>query len=199
MRAALLGPIGGARSPSLLLPRGLLLRMAPLDTSRRARGFTTGNGTSLLYPPSRPSTQVVAFMEMLRQQGTDNGSVELKRSARDDRVLELTLKNERSRNSLTGRMMVQLHDIAVELTSPASKYEDCCALLLRGEGSTFCSGADFHLAAKIGSPEQGVLMAELMTTTLTRLRYVCGLESASSGSRSCTLPILLSVHPFIHT
>jgi enoyl-CoA hydratase/carnithine racemase len=99
--------------------------------------------------------------------------VELRRSDRDDRVLELVLRNERSRNSLTGPMMCQLHDIVLELTCPSFKqYQGCCALILRGEGSTFCSGADFHLAAKIASPAQGLLMADLMTTTLTRLRCV---------------------------
>lgn len=105
---------------------------------------------------------------------THTPQVELRRSDRDDRVLELTLRNERSRNSLTGRMMMQLHDIAVELASPASQHRDCCALILRGEGSTFCSGADFHLASKISSPAQGVLMANLMTSTLTCLRYAWG-------------------------
>lgn len=130
-------------------------------------------GTGLLYHSThrgRPaSNEMIAFMEELRK-GAGHGSVELRRSGRDDRVLELVLRNERSRNSLTGKMMVQLHDIAGELTSPASQYEGCCALILRGEGSTFCSGADFHLAAKIASPVQGLLMAELMTGTLTRLR-----------------------------
>lgn len=98
--------------------------------------------------------------------------MELRRSDRDDRVLELVLRNERSRNSLTGKMMCQLHDMVLELTCPSSQYKGCCALILRGEGSAFCSGADFHLAAKIASPAQGVLMAELMTSTLTRLRCV---------------------------
>lgn len=71
-------------------------------------------------------------------------------------------------------MMMTLHDITLELTTAKtpSKYKDCCALILRSEGSSFCAGADFHLASSIATPEQGVLMAELMTDTLTRLRYV---------------------------
>lgn len=76
------------------------------------------------------------------------------------------------RNALTGQMMMTLHDITLELTTAntPSKYKDYCALILRSEGSSFCAGADFHLASSIATPEQGVLMAELMTDTLTRLR-----------------------------
>lgn len=106
--------------------------------------------------------------------------MELRRSDRDDRVLELVLLNERKRNSLTGPMICQLHDIVLELTS--KEYQGCCALILRGEGSTFCSGANFHLAATIASPAQGLLMADLMTTTLTRLRCVLWVLVLASGA-----------------
>lgn len=72
--------------------------------------------------------------------------------------------------------MMTLHDLTLELSTATAggKYKDCCALILRSEGSSFCAGADFHLASSIATPEQGVLMAELMTDTLTRLRYVRG-------------------------
>lgn len=96
--------------------------------------------------------------------------------------------------------MLQLHDISQELTAQAAtnKYKDCCALILRSEGSSFCAGADFHLASSISSPEQGVLMAELMTNTLTRLRYV-GLFVCVWGveRRRRTRVPSLSVHSFV--
>jgi enoyl-CoA hydratase/carnithine racemase len=69
-------------------------------------------------------------------------------------------------------MMMTLSDISRELNVPIenNKFRDCCALILSSEGTSFCAGADFHLASSIATPEEGVLMAELMTDTLTRLR-----------------------------
>jgi len=90
-------------------------------------------------------------------------------------------------------MMMNLHDITLELTTAKanSKFKDCCALILRGEGSSFCAGADFHLASSIATPEQGVLMAELMTDTLTRLRYVRTQQTVNNKSRIWLYLLLL--------
>ena len=57
----------------------------------------------------------------------------------------------RDRNALTGKMMMELHDIALELTSEDSKYKGYCALILRGHGTTFCSGKAFPPALRIAA------------------------------------------------
>lgn len=75
------------------------------------------------------------------------------------------------RNSLTGKMMVGLHRALDELTLDSAKqYKDCCALILHGAGSSFCSGMDFNLAKSIQTPEEGELMNIFMTSVLRRLR-----------------------------
>ncbi|GAB5032775.1 ethylmalonyl-decarboxylase isoform x2 [Nannochloropsis oceanica] len=141
---------------------------------------------STLYDPTRkgpPTNEMLAFMDRLRSSGGPGGSIKVARSDHDDRVLELTINHPKSRNALTGQMMMNLHDITLELTTAKanSKFKDCCALILRGEGSSFCAGADFHLASSIATPEQGVLMAELMTDTLTRLRRAPLITVAAIG------------------
>ncbi|EWM21937.1 enoyl- hydratase domain-containing protein 1 [Nannochloropsis gaditana] len=129
------------------------------------------------------NVDITAFQEKLRSAGDSSGYIELKRSDHDDRVLELIIKNPKSRNSLTGKMMMTLSDISRELNVPMenNKFKDCCALILSSEGTSFCAGADFHLASSIATPEEGVLMAELMTDTLTRLRRAPLISVAAIG------------------
>lgn len=79
---------------------------------------------------------------------------------------------------MTGKMMMELHDLSLDLTHD-TKYHDKAALILHGAGGTFCSGANFQLAQEIKTPEQGALMSELMTSTLTRFRQ-CPLISISA-------------------
>ena len=124
--------------------------------------------------------------------------VELTRSDRDDRVLELTLKHTKNRNSLTGMMMATLHDLSLELTKPTGgQYQDCCALILRGEGTSFCAGADFHLASSILTPEEGVMMAEIMTSTLTRLRYVWQRREREKRNRHTHIHTYMETHTLL--
>lgn len=106
------------------------------------------------------------FLEKLRGQG--QGEVILKACKQNDRVLELVLNNPKSRNSMTGKMIVDMFDAISKLDHP--QYRPYCALVVRGSGSTFCSGMNFDLAKLMQTPEEGELLHEFMTSTLSRLR-----------------------------
>jgi ethylmalonyl-CoA/methylmalonyl-CoA decarboxylase len=83
-----------------------------------------------------------------------------------DGVARLTLRNARSRNSLTGPMMAQFADAVHSLEA-----SDAWAVVLAGDGGHFCAGADLNLALEhLTTGDDARLMSELMTSTLGRLR-----------------------------
>ena len=64
------------------------------------------------------------------------------------------------------------------------------ALVLRGNGGTFCAGADFSLARDLATSEDGLLMYDLMKNTLDTLRdlpviSVAAVEGAAMGGGEC--------------
>jgi len=59
---------------------------------------------------------------------------------REGAALSLSLNNTNKKNALTSEMMGALTSIFEN----AKKYEDLRAIVIRGNGSTFCSGADIN-------------------------------------------------------
>jgi methylglutaconyl-CoA hydratase len=59
---------------------------------------------------------------------------------REGAVLSLSLNNTNKKNALTSEMMGALTSIFED----AKNYEDLRAIVIRGNGSTFCSGADIN-------------------------------------------------------
>lgn len=61
-------------------------------------------------------------------------------------------------------MMVDLHDIVVELSS----WNEGKAILMKGSGHNFCSGGDLDFVRKISTPEEGFMMSTFMQNTLNQ-------------------------------
>uniref|UniRef100_A0A7S3F357 Uncharacterized protein n=1 Tax=Haptolina ericina TaxID=156174 RepID=A0A7S3F357_9EUKA len=95
------------------------------------------------------------------------GRVTLKK---ESSVAILTLSNPERRNAMSGPMMAGLADAVKEL----EMWNEGVAVILTGEGGTFCSGLDYELArgGTVSSPQQATLMSQLMTDTLHRLRQL---------------------------
>ena len=92
------------------------------------------------------------FLNMVNGQG-ESGSIDMEKR---DNLAVLTIRNKETKNSITGTMMNQLADIVEELETS----KDITGLILRGEGSSFCSGADFELAKKVvNSSSRGSMMS----------------------------------------
>lgn len=93
-----------------------------------------------------------------------DGSVSLQK---DDEtgIATVTLKHQEKKNALSGSMMVQLADIAEDLSSwMAGK-----GLIFQAEGDLFCSGGDLTTVKAICNPEDGLLMSTFMHDTLTKI------------------------------
>lgn len=93
-----------------------------------------------------------------------DGSVSLQK---DDEtgIATVTLKHQEKKNALSGSMMVQLADIAEDLSSwMAGK-----GLIFQAEGDLFCSGGDLTTVKAISNPEDGLLMSTFMHDTLTKI------------------------------
>lgn len=93
-----------------------------------------------------------------------DGSVSLQK---DDEtgIATITLKHQEKKNALSGSMMVQLADIAEDLSSwMAGK-----GLIFQAEGDLFCSGGDLSTVKAISNPEDGLLMSTFMHDTLTKI------------------------------
>ena len=117
------------------------------------------------------------FLDMVQDHG--EGSIEyrvLDSSAVDSRVqvVELTLCNEPKKNAMSGRMMAQLADYLDSLLLDHERVSGqvlVMGVILRGQGSTFCAGADLSLVGEVlNTSERGLMMSRFMTDALTRLR-----------------------------
>lgn len=89
-------------------------------------------------------------------------------NGRKSAIALITVSNPERKNALSGKMMAELSDCVDSLSS----WPGCC-VILTGEGSSFCSGADLGVAReRLNTKEAGRDMCLLMTNTLTRLRQV---------------------------
>lgn len=103
------------------------------------------------------------FLRLVESQGT--GSISL---IHDGPIAEMTISNVSKRNAISGKMM---KDLAVSIDSIESEGNGVRAIVVRGEGDMFCSGADFSLVKGVlNSPEKGALMCDFMTDALNRIR-----------------------------
>ena len=126
--------------------------------------------SSTASPP--PLTQQHAnFLKLVGGHGGD-GEVRVQRvtvaPAREAALL--TLRHDRARNALSGRMMLQLAE-AVDGLLAAGLPSPPIGLILRGHGDAFCAGADLSLAREVLTTSAlGLQMSAFMTDLLTRLR-----------------------------
>ena len=105
------------------------------------------------------------FLDLVKGQG-ESGHILLRDV--DTGIKEIVISNSSKKNSITGSMMNSLANIVDKLENEA---DDTVLLLLRGEGDTFCSGADLNLVRNIvNDSEKGNLMSKFMTDTLNRIR-----------------------------
>ncbi|XP_034256880.1 ethylmalonyl-CoA decarboxylase-like [Thrips palmi] len=81
-------------------------------------------------------------------------------------VAEITLDHPNKRNAMSGLMMVQLGEIVKALEN----WTEGKGVLLRGEGSIFCSGGDLDFAKASAGAEGGFKMACYMQNILSRLK-----------------------------
>lgn len=81
-------------------------------------------------------------------------------------IAVITLANDKSRNAMSGRMMVKLAEIVDEL----ERWQDGKAVILNGLNKTFCSGADLTVARSILTHEEGEMMCSFMHDTVLRFK-----------------------------
>ncbi|XP_037554389.1 ethylmalonyl-CoA decarboxylase [Dermacentor silvarum] len=81
-------------------------------------------------------------------------------------IAEVHFSNPTKRNSFSGHMMLQLHDIVTELRS----WKEGKGLVFYGGDGIFCSGGDLDMMKALNTPELGAQMATIMHSALTGLR-----------------------------
>ncbi|KAH6922289.1 hypothetical protein HPB50_012068 [Hyalomma asiaticum] len=93
------------------------------------------------------------------------GTVEL---TKDDHtgIAEVHFSNPTKRNSFSGHMMLQLHDVVRELQS----WKEGKGLVFYGGNGIFCSGGDLDMMKALNTPELGAQMATIMHSALMGLR-----------------------------
>ncbi|RGB27865.1 ClpP/crotonase-like domain-containing protein [Rhizophagus diaphanus] len=134
------------------------------------RGFSSFFSERFRLSPVQENLNVIR--EELRQIG--RGSVEFNSSFLRGIGL-ITLHNPERHNALSGKMMAELADIVDKLEnitkdkSNSKEENDLVALILSGDGNTFCSGLDLSVAkSHIMTPENGKKMSALMQDALLR-------------------------------
>nr|XP_054925258.1 ethylmalonyl-CoA decarboxylase-like [Dermacentor andersoni] len=93
------------------------------------------------------------------------GTVQL---TKDDHtgIAEVYFSNPTKRNSFSGHMMLQLHDVVTELRS----WKEGKGLVFYGGDGVFCSGGDLDMMKALNTPELGAQMATIMHSALMGLR-----------------------------
>ena len=68
------------------------------------------------------------------------GSVDFQKITRNVGVI--TLNNPEKKNALSGKMLVELHDLVSELNNERCNFDDVKGVILTGNGNIFSSGGD---------------------------------------------------------
>ena len=97
------------------------------------------------------------------------------RTSRSEGIAEIALDRATKRNALTPAMLDGLTDAVAELDAD----DGARAVLLRGEGESFCAGFDLKMCAE----EEGTLDALLR-----------GLSRAVRAMRRCEKPVIICAH-----
>lgn len=122
-------------------------------------------------------------------------------------VALLTVSNPTKANAFSPMMMTQFHNLVSQLEGSegavrdlpeetASKLQSCRGLILTGDGSTFCSGADLSGGASAETfftPECGAAMNMVMTDACNRLGMLPAISvsaingpAVGGGAELCT-------------
>ena len=116
----------------------------------------------------------------------EGGSVTL--TSADRGHARISFENAGKKNAISGRMMVQLNDIARELEAEQDALKSWSLVSEDSPGNSgrkkvFCAGGDMTTVAKICHPDFGYLMARLMHDTVVRLRSLPLLSAALVDGR----------------
>ena len=99
---------------------------------------------------------------------------------RGHNIAVVSLANPKNRNALSGQMMVKFAEIVDEL----QEWTEGKAVILKGVGNTFCSGADLAVARNILTHEEGEMMCSLMHDTVLRLKFLPLISVAMAEGQS---------------
>lgn len=139
------------------------------------KSFSTTARSAMEFK-SPPLTEIKAIFK-----NYGSGTVEL---TKDDNyskngIYHLRLNNPEQKNALSGKMMCELNEISSQLEQMKNSENDVFrGLLISSSGEFFCSGGDLSTVSKIGTPEQGYMMTNLMHDSADRLSNLPGVISA---------------------
>ena len=168
---------------TMSIPR--ITRILPrFQTLRHSQAFSYKpniNSSMSTYNPEDkkyPQDVMEKFLKKLAKFG--KGDITLEKDENLG-VATVTIDNPKRKNALTGYMMVELKSIVCELES----WKNGKAVILRGQGDTFCSGGDLNVVMKeIGNPEDGRMMCEYMQEMLTRFMELPLISVAALNGRA---------------
>lgn len=128
--------------------------------SQRHRFFSSqGDG--------RLSVKYASFLKSVENNGKQDGGRIFHQYIYDNKVCQITIDNQKKRNSISGRMMCDIARIFDEILYDKKPL----AVIIHGQGDMFCSGADLSLSLnEINTPEKGLQMSYFMTDALNSLR-----------------------------
>eukprot|EP00756_Hemistasia_phaeocysticola_P063590 Hpha_TRINITY_DN7067_c0_g1::TRINITY_DN7067_c0_g1_i1::g.22975::m.22975/K18426/ECHDC1; ethylmalonyl-CoA/methylmalonyl-CoA decarboxylase len=116
--------------------------------------------------PRDPTTVFLAQGRQMLRSIQDGGRVTLTTDTGVPGVFCLELDNVDDRNCMTAQMMVEMEDCVREI----NQHPECVAVVIRGSGLHFCSGAALALAKEhLLSAERGLIMCRYMQTLLLEL------------------------------
>ena len=110
-------------------------------------------------------------------------------------IAVITLANDRSRNAMSGRMMVKLAEIVDEL----ERWQDGKAVIMNGLNRTFCSGADLTVVRSILTHEEGEMMCSFMHDTVLRFKALPFISVAAVQGQALGGGAEASITKFLET
>lgn len=107
------------------------------------------------------------FLDIVKNNGKhDEGKITC-HCIQDNKVCEIVISNPKKRNSINGKMMCDFARIVDDVLFETKPF----AVIIRGTGEFFCSGADLSLSLdEISTPGRGLQMSDFMTDALNSLR-----------------------------
>ena len=109
------------------------------------------------------------FLSSVKSNGKDEDGKVTHQYMLDNKVCEIIIDNPSKRNSINGKMMGDIARIFDEIL--LEKKRKPLAVIIRGAGNFFCSGADLSLSLnEVNTPEKGLQMSHFMTDALNSLR-----------------------------
>ena len=107
------------------------------------------------------------FLMAVKHHG--EGSVEV--MMKDYQTAQIEIHNPTRKNAMSGKMLYELAYAVDFLLNECMSNVNCVVLRSKGDSAVFCSGLDLNLAKDIiNTPEMGVQMSQMMTSTLNSIR-----------------------------